>query len=262
MTWRSASTSAGQADGVEARGFWNESLGQRLLELDPDLFASDVRRSSRHSMAGWPTLDREGQAPDPARHGRGRDAHVRHPVDREHIRNALPHSEQQREELVDWRCSSSRARSASMRATPGCRSSWRSSRRPVSCRSSAALRAPERDQGRFRASTAATGIASGTTSSSWSQILRGIHGVVHPGFPWKSGPLKPEVKELIYTAFDVRGDAHVRARGCAGGLANALGYGATPRRSWRSSSSSAGSVSRPAAFGIQMLEAAAVSQQR
>ena len=44
--------------------------------------------------------------------------------------------------------------------------------------------------------------------------------------PWKSGPLEPKVKELIYTAIDAS-TTHLYEPGLRQHIRNALGYGAT-----------------------------------
>ena len=71
----------------------------------------------------------------------------------------------------------------------------------------------------------------GYWNSFWDDVL-----VLDPDFfeaytefssvPWKSGPLEPKVKELIYTAFDVAA-THMFEPGLRVHIRNALGYGAT-----------------------------------
>ena len=44
--------------------------------------------------------------------------------------------------------------------------------------------------------------------------------------PWRSGPLEPKVKELIYIAFDTAA-THLYTKGLKAHIENAIGYGAT-----------------------------------
>ena len=50
--------------------------------------------------------------------------------------------------------------------------------------------------------------------------------------PWRTGTLEPKVKEFIYIAFDTAA-THLYVKGLKLHIENAIGYGATPRRSSR-----------------------------
>ena len=214
---------------IEARGFWNESLGQ-LLELDPDFFAAYAE------LSGVPW--RQGPLDPKVKQLilLAMDAAATHlyaaRLPRAH-RGTRSRSEPRRRS--SWRCSSSRARSASTRATPACRSSWRSSRRPVSLPSRELSERQERIKADFERHR-------GYWNSFWDDVL-----VLDPDFfeaytqfssvPWKSGPLEPKVKELIYTAFDVAA-THMFEPGLrVAHPQRARATGRRGRRSWRSSSS-------------------------
>lgn len=202
---------------VEVRGFWNESLGQ-LLDLDPDFFAAYAE------LSGVPW--RDGPLDVKTKHlillaVDAAATHMYAPGCRKHIRNALAAGATTGELMEVLELTSTLGIHACNTGVPilmeeleavGLQPSRELSERQETIKAEF-----ERDRGYW--------------NEFWDDVL-----VLDPDFfeaytrfssvPWKSGPLEPKVKELIYTAFDVAA-THMFAPGLRVHIRNALRYGAT-----------------------------------
>lgn len=202
---------------IDARGFWNESLG-RLLDLDPDFFAAYAE------LTGVPW--RQGPLDPKVKHLvlLAMDAAATHmyaPGCREHIRNALAVGATAEELMEVLELTSTLGIHACNTGVPILMEQLEAAgmlpSRELSERQLAIKAEFERNRGYW--------------NSFWDDVL-----VLDPDFfeaytqfssvPWKHGPLEPKVKELIYTAFDVAA-THMFEPGLRVHIRNALGYGAT-----------------------------------
>jgi alkylhydroperoxidase/carboxymuconolactone decarboxylase family protein YurZ len=202
---------------VDARGYWNEFLGG-LLELDPDFFEAYARFSS----VPWESGPLEPKvkvlvllAMDAAA------THMYEPGVREHTRNAIALGATAEEIMEVLELTSTLGIHACNTGVPilmeELDAAGQLPSRELSERQLAIKGEFERNRGYW--------------NSFWDDVL-----VLDPDFfeaytqfssvPWKSGPLEPKVKELIYTAFDVAA-THMFAPGLRQHIRNALAYGAT-----------------------------------
>jgi alkylhydroperoxidase/carboxymuconolactone decarboxylase family protein YurZ len=238
---------------IDARGFWNESLGQ-LLELDPDFFAAYAELSGVPWRQG--PLDPKVKrlillAMDAAA------THMYAPGCREHIRGALAQGATAAELMEVLELTSTLGIHACNTGVPILMEELE-----------AAGLAPSRElserQERIRADFERH---RGYWNSFWDDVL-----VLDPDFfeaytqfssvPWKSGPLEPKVKELIYTAFDVAA-THMFEPGLRVHIRNALAYGATREEIMEVFELVSAIGVQACSLGIPILleESAAVSQQ-
>jgi alkylhydroperoxidase/carboxymuconolactone decarboxylase family protein YurZ len=202
---------------IDERGFWNEALGQ-LLDADPEFFAAYAE------LSGVPW--RHGPLDPKVKHFilLAMDAAATHmyaPGCREHIRNALTLGATAEELMEVLELTSTLGIHACNTGVPILMEELEAVGRRPSRELSERQERIKADFERHR----------GYWNSFWDDVL-----VLDPDFfeaytqfssvPWKSGPLEPKVKELIYTAFDVAA-THLFEPGLRVHIRNALGYGAT-----------------------------------
>ena len=186
---------------IDARGFWNESLGE-LLALDPDFFAAYAE------LSGVPW--RQGPLDPKVKHLilLAMDAAATHmyaPGCREHIRSALALGATAEELMEVLELTSTLGIHACNTGVPILMEELEAAGRMPSRELSQRQEQIKADFERHR----------GYWNSFWDDVL-----VLDPDFfeaytsfssvPWKSGPLEPKVKELIGLALA----AHIKCKYC------------------------------------------------
>jgi alkylhydroperoxidase/carboxymuconolactone decarboxylase family protein YurZ len=204
-------------DFLDSRGYWNEFL-DGLLELDPDFFAAYAELAA----VPWRQGPLEPKVKELILLAMDAAAtHMYEPGVREHTRNAIELGATAAEIMEVLELTSTLGIHACNTGVPilmeELEAADRLPARELSERQLAIKAEFERNRGYW--------------NSFWDDVL-----VLDADFfeaytqfssvPWKSGPLEPKVKELIYTAFDVAA-THMFAPGLRQHIRNALGYGAT-----------------------------------
>jgi alkylhydroperoxidase/carboxymuconolactone decarboxylase family protein YurZ len=204
-------------DFLDSRGYWNEFL-DGLLELDPDFFAAYAELAA----VPWRQGPLEPKVKELILLAMDAAAtHMYEPGVREHTRNALALGATAAEIMEVLELTSTLGIHACNTGVPILIEELESAGQLPSRELSERQLAIKADFTRNR----------GYWNSFWDDVL-----VLDADFfeaytqfssvPWKSGPLEPKVKELIYTAFDVAA-THMFAPGLRQHIRNALGHGAT-----------------------------------
>jgi alkylhydroperoxidase/carboxymuconolactone decarboxylase family protein YurZ len=204
-------------DFLDSRGYWNEFL-DGLLELDPDFFAAYAELAA----VPWRQGPLEPKVKELILLAMDAAAtHMYEPGVREHTRNAIAHGATAAEIMEVLELTSTLGIHACNTGVPILIEELESAGQLPSRELSERQLAIKADFTRNR----------GYWNSFWDDVL-----VLDADFfeaytqfssvPWKSGPLEPKVKELIYTAFDVAA-THMFAPGLRQHIRNALGHGAT-----------------------------------